>query len=62
MECIVVCPRRGVSRSGSSRVDSWGLAARTDPPDHSICKRCVERDYWKRSLTPQSHGCAACKD
>eukprot|EP00959_Pyramimonas_sp_CCMP1952_P027683 581068-Pyramimonas_sp.AAC.1 len=39
-----------------------GNAPRRSPPDHSIYKRCVERDDWKRSLIPQSHGCAACKD
>eukprot|EP00959_Pyramimonas_sp_CCMP1952_P269897 5642923-Pyramimonas_sp.AAC.1 len=55
-------PPRAARAAEDSQIMPDGIAARTDPPDHSICKRCVERDDWKKGLTPQSHGCAACKD
>ena len=32
-------------------------------PEASGCKRCVERDdVWKQRLTPNGHGCSACKN
>eukprot|EP00959_Pyramimonas_sp_CCMP1952_P376544 7886866-Pyramimonas_sp.AAC.1 len=54
-------PRAARAAEASQRMPDE-IAARTDPPDDSLCRRCVERDDWKRSLTPQCHGCAACKD
>eukprot|EP00959_Pyramimonas_sp_CCMP1952_P155684 3256328-Pyramimonas_sp.AAC.1 len=55
-------PCRSAREAEASQGMADGSAPRIISPDHSICKRCVERDDWKKSLAPQSHGCAACKD
>eukprot|EP00959_Pyramimonas_sp_CCMP1952_P167980 3510557-Pyramimonas_sp.AAC.1 len=55
-------PCRSARAAEASQGMTGGNAPRRIPPDRSICKRCAERDDWKRSLTPQSHGCSACKE
>ena len=40
-----------------------GRPRESGPQEASGCKRCVERDdIWKQSLTPNGHGCSACKN
>eukprot|EP00959_Pyramimonas_sp_CCMP1952_P122801 2566832-Pyramimonas_sp.AAC.1 len=55
-------PCRSARAAEVSQGMADGNAPRRIPPDHSIRKRRVERDDWKRSLTPQNHGCSACKE
>ena len=54
-------PPRPARASEASNGAPDGKGRRTVPPDDSVCKRCVERDDWNHSLTPNSHGCSACK-
>ena len=39
-----------------------GRPLESDPQKTSECRRCIESsDVWKQCLTPNNHGCSACK-
>ena len=56
-------PSHRAQAQQASNAMPGGRPREAAPQEASGCKRCVERDdVWKQSLTPNGHGCSACKN